>query len=181
MNIIPTSLAGCLVVEPRVFADERGYFFESFNAAAFGQATGQHVAFVQDNESFSRYGTIRGLHAQAGDAAQAKLVRVLSGKVLDVVVDARAGSATFGQYAAVELSADNKRQLFVPRGCLHGFSVLSETATFFYKCDNYYEKSAEIGVSYKDLDLGIDWGIPLGQEVVSDKDQQLPAFSQVFG
>lgn len=181
MKIIPTPIADCVIIEPRVFADERGYFFESFNARAFEQATGQRVAFVQDNESFSRYGTIRGLHAQAGDWAQAKLVRALAGEVLDVVVDARPGSATFGQHVAVELSDDNKRQLFVPRGCLHGFSVLSETATFFYKCDNYYEKTAEIGVSYQDASLGIDWRIPDGFAVISEKDQQLPGFHQVFG
>jgi len=180
MNIISTPLDGCVVIEPRVFADERGYFFESFNAEAFVRATGQRLDFVQDNESFSRYGTIRGLHAQRGEAAQAKLVRVLFGSVLDVVVDARQGSATFGQHVAVELSAKNKRQLLVPRGCLHGFSVLSETATFFYKCDNYYDKSAEIGVSYKDPALGIDWRIPAGEEVVSEKDQQLPLFSGLF-
>ncbi len=181
MNIIPTLLAGCVVIEPRVFADERGYFFESFNAEAFAQETGHQLAFVQDNESYSRYGTIRGLHAQKGEAAQAKLVRVLSGRVLDVVVDARPESASFGQHVAVELTADNKRQLLVPRGCLHGFSVLSESATFFYKCDNYYDKSAEIGVSYKDPVLGIDWRIPTGEEVVSEKDQQLPLFNEIFG
>lgn len=168
-------------MEPRVFADERGYFFESFNAEAFQQATGQQVRFVQDNESLSRFGTIRGLHAQAGDMAQAKLVRVLSGRVLDVAVDVRPGSDTFGQHVAVELSSENKRQLFLPRGFLHGFSVLSETAVFFYKCDNYYDKAAEIGAFYGDPDLKIDWQIPAGQEVVSGKDQQLLSFSQLFG
>ena len=181
MEIIPTHIADCFILEPRVFEDERGYFFESFNAAAFEQATGQSLNFVQDNESFSRYGTIRGLHAQQGEFAQAKLVRVLHGTVLDVAVDVRPSSATFGQHVAVELSSKNKRQLFIPHGFLHGFAVLSETATFFYKCDNYYEKSAEIGVSYRDGRLGIDWRIPAGQEIISEKDRHLPTFHEWLG
>lgn len=180
MEIIPTHLEGCVIIEPRIYGDERGYFFESFNAAAFAKAIGQDIHFVQDNQSFSRYGTIRGLHAQHGEFAQAKLVRVLSGKVLDVVVDARKDSPTFGQHVAVELSRDNNRQLFVPRGFLHGFSVLSDTATFFYKCDNYYEKEAELGALYKDAALGIDWFIPSDKEVVSEKDQHLPLFETLI-
>lgn len=174
MNVIETGLEGCYILEPRVFEDERGYFFESFNARTFEEKIGQAVNFVQDNQSYSSYGVIRGLHAQGGEHAQAKLVRVLSGEVLDVAVDARQGSETYGKHAAVRLSADNRRQLFIPRGFLHGFAVLSETAEFFYKCDNFYDKASEQGVIYNDPALGIDWGIPVDKHVISDKDLVLP-------
>lgn len=180
MNVTETTLKDCFIIEPRIFEDDRGYFFESFNQNVFEEKTGLKVTFVQDNQSFSGYGVIRALHAQGGEFAQAKLVRVLSGKVLDVAVDARLGSPTFGQHIAVELSAENKKQLFIPRGFLHGFSVLSETAVFFYKCDNYYNKASESGVLYSDPELAIDWQVPSDKAVVSEKDQILPLCNQVF-
>lgn len=180
MKVTETKLKGCFIVEPQKFEDSRGYFFESFNAARFNELTRTQTNFVQDNQSFSSYGVIRGLHAQEGEFAQAKLVRVLQGKVLDVAVDARPGSATFGQHVAVELSAENNLQLFIPRGFLHGFSVLSETATFFYKCDNFYNKASEQGVLYNDATLGIDWKVEAGKEIISEKDIILPVFADVY-
>ena len=179
MEIQETGLKDCVIIKPRVFEDSRGYFFESFNKKTFEEKTGMSGAFVQDNQSFSTYGVIRGLHAQAGEFAQAKLVRVLKGEVLDVAVDIRPGSPTFGKHIAVKLSAENRLQLYVPRGFLHGFSVLSETAEFFYKCDNFYEKSAEIGIMYNDKDLGIDWMIPENEASISEKDLILNAFSSL--
>lgn len=176
MNAVETGLKDCYILEPRVFGDNRGYFFESYNQAVFKELTGLDVNFVQDNQSFSSKAVLRGLHAQAGEFAQAKLVRVLQGEVLDVAVDARPDSETFGQHFSVLLSAENKKQLFVPRGFLHGFIVLSETAEFFYKCDNLYNKAAEWGVSYKDQQLNIDWKLPLDELIVSEKDQVLPSF-----
>ena len=176
MNAIDTGLKDCYILEPRVFGDNRGYFFESYNKSAFDAATGLDVDFVQDNQSFSSRGVLRGLHAQSGEFAQAKLVRVLQGEVLDVAVDARPDSETFGRHVAVLLSAENKRQLFVPRGFLHGFVVLSDTAEFFYKCDNLYKKEAEWGVIFSDMDLGIDWGMPESEFLISEKDQILPGF-----
>ncbi len=170
MHFIPTKIEGLLIVEPRVFEDARGYFFESYNEADFAKG-GITAKFVQDNQSKSSYGVIRGLHCQLGEHAQAKLVRVLDGKVLDVAVDARKGSPTFGQHVAVELSAENRRQMFIPRGFLHGFAVLSETATFAYKCDNLYCKEAEFGIRYDDPEIGIDWGIPVDKIVTSEKDR----------
>lgn len=179
MKITETILKGCFIIEPRIFEDERGYFFESFNEKKFHKLTQVHTHFVQDNQSFSKKGVVRGLHAQTGDFAQAKLVRVLDGKVLDVVVDARPGSATFGLHIAVELSAENNKQLFIPRGFLHGFSVLSESTVFFYKCDNYYHKASEIGVHPLDKDLNIDWRVEDDLMVLSEKDQQAPLFHEV--
>ena len=170
MNFIKTDIEGVVIVEPRVFEDERGYFFESYNEAEF-VANGITNKFVQDNQSKSSYGVIRGLHCQLGEHAQAKLVRVLEGKVLDVAVDIRKGSPTFGKHVAVELSAENKRQLFIPRGFLHGFSVLSETAVFAYKCDNLYCKAAEFGIRYDDEEIGIDWQVPADKVVTSEKDR----------
>lgn len=170
MQIEQTGLAGCMVIKPAIFEDARGYFFESFNRATFEQLTGSSGNFVQDNQSMSEYGVIRGLHAQAGDFAQAKLVRVISGEVLDVAVDARPGSPTYGEHFSIKLSAENKLQLYVPRGFLHGFCVLSETAEFFYKCDNFYNKASEYGVKFDDSDLGIDWMVKTGMEKISDKD-----------
>lgn len=180
MNIHSTKLKGCFIIEPRKFEDERGYFFESFNEKTFNDLTGTETHFVQDNQSYSKRGVIRGLHAQAGMHAQAKLVRVLKGEVIDVAVDARPDSATFGQHIAVHLSAENNQQLFVPRSFLHGFSVLSEEAIFFYKCDNFYNKESEQGVLYNSPELNIDWGIEKGNEIISGKDMVLPTFSQLF-
>lgn len=169
-----THLKGCFVLEPTVFTDERGYFMESFNAARFNNAIGQKVNFIQDNQSYSSKGVIRALHYQVGEHAQAKLVRVLSGTVLDVAVDLRKGSATFGEHCAIELSAENKKQLFIPRGFAHGFVVLSDTAEFFYKCDNYYNKDSEGGIIFSDPTLNIDWKLPHEQLIVSEKDKILP-------
>ncbi len=179
MEIQETALKDCLIIKPRIFEDARGYFFESFNEKTFEDKTGLSGKFVQDNQSFSSYGVIRGLHAQTGEYAQAKLVRVLKGEVLDVAVDMRLNSPTFGQHIAVKLSEENKLQLYIPRGFLHGFAVLSETAEFFYKCDNFYHKESEIGVMYNDLSLAIDWQIPIDQQLVSDKDLLLNAFSSI--
>ena len=171
MKFIKTDIEGVVIVEPRVFADARGYFMETYNQAEF-VANGISNKFVQDNQSMSSYGVVRGLHCQTGEHAQAKLVRVLQGTVLDVAVDIRPGSPTFGQHVAVELSAENKRQLFIPRGFLHGFSVLSDVAVFAYKCDNLYAPGAEFGVRFDDPDIGIDWNIPADKIIVSEKDLQ---------
>ncbi|RRJ86347.1 dTDP-4-dehydrorhamnose 3,5-epimerase [Paenimyroides tangerinum] len=179
MKVKETKLKGCYILEPSIFEDERGYFYESYNENKLAEIIGYKPNFVQDNESKSTYGVIRGLHMQSGEFAQAKLVRVLEGKVIDVAVDVRPGSETFGQHVAIELSAENKRQLFIPRGFLHGFSVLSETAIFFYKCDNFYNKESERGVLYNSSELNIDWGIPLGKEIISSKDIELPSFNEV--
>ena len=169
MNFIKTEIDGVVIVEPRVFEDERGYFFESYNEAEFIK-NGIPNKFVQDNQSKSSYGVVRGLHCQLGEFAQAKLVRVLHGRVLDVAVDIRKNSPTFGKYVAVELSDENKRQLFIPRGFLHGFSVLSETAVFAYKCDNLYAPHAEFGIRFDDPDIGIDWQVPTDKIITSAKD-----------
>lgn len=177
MEIQETGLQGCLIIKPKIIEDSRGYFFESFNAKTFESLTGNETSFVQDNQSFSSYGVIRALHAQSGEHAQAKLVRVLQGEVLDVAVDIREGSPTYGKHVAVKLSAENKFQLFVPRGFLHGFAVLSETAEFFYKCDNFYNKESEVGVLYNDTSLNIDWLIPENERIVADRDLQLPELS----
>lgn len=174
MKIQETSLKDCFVIEPDVFRDDRGYFFESFNEKELNELTGFDIHFVQDNQSLSRYGVLRGLHFQTGIYAQAKLVRVVEGEVLDVAVDLRPESPTYGQWYSVVLSAKNKKQLFVPRGFAHGFVVLSEIAEFFYKCDNYYHKLSEGGIHYGDPRLAIDWMIPDEKLIVSDKDKQLP-------
>ena len=176
MNIISTSIDGVFIVEPRVFGDARGYFFESFSARDFAAATGIDVTFVQDNESFSRYGVLRGLHFQLPPHAQSKLVRVVRGAVLDVAVDLRAGSPTYGQHVAVELSADNHRQFFMPKGFAHGFSVLSPEVIFQYKCDDYYHPESEGALAWDDPDLAIDWQLPADQVLLSDKDKHHPAF-----
>ena len=169
VNFIKTDIDGVIIVEPRVFEDERGYFFESYNEAEFAK-NGIVNKFVQDNQSKSSYGVVRGLHCQLGEFAQAKLVRVLSGRVLDVAVDIRKNSPTFGKYVAVELSDENKRQLFIPRGFLHGFSVLSDEAVFAYKCDNLYAPHAEFGIRFDDPDIGINWMVPHDKIITSDKD-----------
>lgn len=170
MNFIKTAIDGVVIVEPRIFKDDRGYFFESYNEQEF-ISNGITNRFVQDNQSKSSYGVVRGLHCQLGEHAQAKLVRVLAGKVLDVAVDFRKDSPTFLQYVAVELSAENNRQLFIPRGFLHGFSVLSETAVFAYKCDNLYCKESEFGIRFDDPTIGVDWQVPDDKILVSDKDR----------
>ena len=175
MNLIETSLDGVLIVEPKVFSDSRGYFFESYNQALFEKA-GIRYSCVQDNQSKSAFGTIRGLHFQKGKYAQAKLVRVLQGKVLDVVVDLRKGAPTFGQHLAIELSDENKWQLLIPCGFGHGFSVLSETAVFSYKCDNFYVPESEGAVKFDDPDLAIDWRIDMDKVLLSDKDKVAPGF-----
>lgn len=174
MNFIPTKLAGCFILEPKIINDSRGYFMESFNEQTFQKGTGQQVHFVQDNQSFSTQGVLRGLHYQTGEHAQAKLVRVLQGEVLDVAVDIRPESETYGHYVAEVLSAENQRQLFVPRGFAHGFLVLSETATFFYKCDNFYNKESEGGIIYNDPTLNINWQLKEDALLVSEKDTVLP-------
>lgn len=174
MNFIETNLKGCFILEPKVFHDNRGYFMESFNQNTFNQGIDQEVNFVQDNQSYSSKGVLRGLHYQCGEHAQAKLVRVLEGEVLDVAVDLRPESETFGQSYSILLSAENKKQFFVPRGFAHGFIVLSEKATFFYKCDNFYNKESEGGLIYNDPTLAIDWGIPEQELIISEKDKVLP-------
>ncbi|MBK7148646.1 MAG: dTDP-4-dehydrorhamnose 3,5-epimerase [Bacteroidetes bacterium] len=168
-----TEFKGLMIFEPRVFEDSRGYFFESFSKRTFADA-GIVSEFVQDNESKSQRGVLRGLHYQLPPFAQAKLVRVVEGSVLDVVVDIRKGSPTYGQHFDIELSAENKRQLYIPHGFAHGFAVLSDTCIFQYKCDNYYSKESEGGILYNDPALGIDWKIDLAHAVVSDKDRGLP-------
>ena len=162
-----------VIIEPDVFGDDRGYFFESYNQARFDAAV-RPVRFVQDNESKSKFGVLRGLHFQCGRAAQSKLVRVVKGKVLDVAVDIRRGSPTFGRHVAVELTAENKRQFFVPRGFAHGFSVLSDEAVFQYKCDNYYAPGSEGGIAWDDPALAIDWRLPAGEILLSEKDRRHP-------
>ncbi len=174
MTVTETKLKGCFVIEPAVFEDDRGYFFESYNTNKFNEALGQELNFVQDNQSFSTKGVVRAIHYQRGEYAQAKLVRVLSGRVLDVAVDLRQDSPTFGQHFAIELSSNNKKQLFIPRGFGHGFSVLSETAEFFYKCDNFYNKASEGGIIYNDPKLNIDWQLAIEEIKVSEKDMELP-------
>ncbi|MBQ6286795.1 MAG: dTDP-4-dehydrorhamnose 3,5-epimerase [Bacteroidales bacterium] len=178
MNVIPTEIEGVYILEPKVFGDSRGYFFESFNLKDFEECVG-HVDFVQDNESKSSYGVVRGLHFQKGEHAQAKLVRVVAGSVLDVAVDIRKGSPTFGKHVAVELTGENHRQLFIPRGLAHGFSVLSEEAVFQYKCDNYYCPSSEGGLAWDDPDLGIDWRVPRKDVILSEKDRCRPGLSEI--
>ena len=176
MRVIETKLEGCFILEPTVFEDSRGYFFEAFNKTKFEEIIGQATEFVQDNQSKSTYGVVRGLHQQVGEHAQAKLIRVLEGTVLDVAVDVREGSPTYGEYVAVELSAGNNKQMYIPRGFLHGFAVLSDTATFFYKCDNFYNKDSEDGVHPLDPTLSIDWQIPLDKIILSEKDKAARAF-----
>lgn len=178
MKVIKTDIEGVLIIEPIVFEDERGYFFESYNKEDL-KKQGVDYDFIQDNQSKSCYGTIRGIHFQKGEYAQAKLVRVLEGKVLDVAVDLRKNSKTFGKYVSVELSAENRRQLMIPRGFGHGFSVLSETAVFAYKCDNVYNKASEGGLRFDDPSLGIDWKIDLNKAVLSEKDKNNPLLGEI--
>lgn len=179
MNIELTPLKGCVVIKPTVFDDERGCFFESFNQKKFQELTGNDTVFVQDNQSYSAKGVLRGLHLQKGESAQAKLVSVVKGEVLDIAVDLRAGSKTFGKHFGIKLSESNNLQLFIPRGFAHGFVVLSDDAIFQYKCDNYYDKNAEGGIHYADPDLAIDWILPHEQLIISKKDLELPNASNV--
>ena len=176
MRVIQTGIEGVLILEPRVFEDQRGYFFESFNLKEFEAKVG-HVDFVQDNESKSSYGVVRGLHFQKGDHCQAKLVRVVKGAVLDVAVDIRKGSPTFGKHVAVELTESNHLQFFLPKGMAHGFSVLSDEAVFQYKCDNFYCPESEGAIAWDDPDLGIDWRIPADKVILSEKDRHHPRLS----
>ncbi len=181
MNYIETSIEGVWIIEPKVFADKRGYFFESWKKEDFESHIG-NVDFIQDNESRSSYGVLRGLHYQKGEFSQAKLVRVIKGKVLDVAVDLRKSSPTFGKYVAVELSEDNKRQFFIPRGFAHGFVVLSDDAIFTYKVDNVYAPQAEAGIKWNDETVNVEWSIPAADVVVSDKDDNAVALkdAEVF-
>jgi dTDP-4-dehydrorhamnose 3,5-epimerase len=175
MPFLTCHLQGLIIVEPTVFEDNRGCFFEAYNEKLF-QQNGITCHFVQDNQSHSSYGVIRGLHYQLNPHAQSKLVRVLEGKILDVAIDIRKASSTYGQSFSIELSGENKKQLFLPAGFAHGFSVLSERATVLYKCDAFYNKQSEAGIRFDDVDLNIDWKVKEGQEIVSEKDLQLPSF-----
>lgn len=178
MKATETKLKGCFIIEPTIFEDERGYFFESYNHRDFCEAIGREVIFVQDNQSFSKKGVLRGLHFQKGEYAQAKLVSVLQGKIQDVVVDLRKDSPTFGQHLSIELSDENKKQVFIPRGFAHGFLTLSDTAEVFYKCDNYYKKEAEGGVRYDDASFGIEWETANNDLLLSEKDVLLPQINR---
>ena len=173
MNIIKTEIEGLIIIEPRIFKDARGYFFESFSQREFEEKICQ-TTFVQDNESYSCYGVVRGLHFQQTPFSQAKLVRVVKGAVLDVAVDIREGSPTYGQHAAIELTEENHRQLFIPRGFAHGFAVLSDEVIFQYKCDNYYAPQSERGIAWNDPALNIDWRIPADKIILSEKDTKYP-------
>lgn len=173
MNIIKTSIEGVVILEPRIFADDRGYFFESFSQKVFDELV-RPIRFVQDNESKSKYGVLRGLHFQKGEHAQSKLVRVVKGQVWDVAVDIRRGSPTFGKYVSVELSEENKRQFFIPRGFAHGFAVLSQEAIFQYKCDHYYAPESEGAIAWNDPDIGIDWPVAASDILLSEKDKKHP-------
>ena len=174
MIFTETKLKGCFIIEPKVISDNRGYFMESFNQNTFNSGINQEINFVQDNQSFSSKGVLRGLHYQTNEYAQSKLVRVLQGEVLDVVVDIRPNSETFGQYESIILSSQNQKQFFIPCGFAHGFLVLSETATFFYKCDNFYNKESEGGIIYNDEIINIDWKLDTKDLIISDKDKLLP-------
>ncbi len=178
MKVKSTPLKNCYIIEPTVFEDDRGYFYEKFNEQKFEQLTGMNGHFVQDNISKSSYGVLRGLHLQKGDMAQAKLVSCLEGRVWDVAVDLREDSPTFGRWFGVELSAENRLQFYIPRGFAHGFSVLSPTAVFAYKCDNFYNKESEGGIIWNDAELGIDWKLPMSDIILSEKDKVQKTFQE---
>ncbi len=178
MTIEQTPLKDCFIIHEKVHGDARGYFIETYNQRDFNAASGLDIQFVQDNQSKSSKGVLRGLHMQRGEAAQAKLVRVLEGAVLDVAVDLRKGSPSFGQHFAIELTSDNHKQFFVPAGFAHGFVVLSESATFFYKVDKFYQPGNEVGIMYNDKDLNIDWKLTESELILSDKDKVLGSFAQ---
>ncbi len=176
MKFIKTNIPDIILCEPNLISDERGYFFESFKKEVFEKFIGRSINFCQDNEAKSTKGVLRGLHYQLPPYAQSKLVRVISGKVLDIAVDIRKGSVTFGQYVAMELSGENKRQLFIPAGFAHGYVVLSDVAVFSYKVDNYYNKDSERGIIFNDKELQIDWKLPLNELIISEKDKIQPSF-----
>ena len=176
INTIKTSIPGVVVIEPGIIGDSRGYFYESYSQRDFDSALGKHLIFVQDNQSYSHYGVLRGLHFQNPPYAQSKLVRVINGKVLDVAVDIRKGSSTYGKYVAVELTGENHRQLFIPKGFAHGFVVLSETALFQYKCDEFYYPESEGAIMWNDMDLAIDWPVKEADIKLSEKDKRHPSF-----
>ena len=180
MNFIETKLKGCFVLEPKIFTDERGYFMESFNERTFQNGIGQEVHFVQDNQSKSSKGVLRGLHFQAGEFAQAKLLQVIKGSVLDVIVDLRKDSNTFGQQFSIVLDDKKKQQLYIPKGFAHGFLVLEDDTIFSYKCDNYYNASSEKGIMFNDETLNINWSLPKEQLLLSEKDLELPTFENLF-
>jgi dTDP-4-dehydrorhamnose 3,5-epimerase len=180
MPFTPTTFAGLIVIEPVVYEDSRGYFYESYNERLF-QSNNIRVQFVQDNQSRSSFGVIRGLHYQRAPFAQSKLIRVLSGAIIDTAVDLRVGSPTFGKAFSLEISAENRKQLFIPKGFAHGFSVISETAEVLYKCDAYYSKESEAGFLYNDPQLSIDWKLAEDQAIVSEKDKVLPLFNSYGG
>lgn len=179
MNIVKTPIKDLVIIEPKIFGDARGYFYESYQKNRYDEA-GIKADFIQDNEAFSTYGVVRGLHFQKGEFAQAKLVRVLQGKVYDVAVDLRRNSPTYGEWYGIELSAENKKQFFVPRGFAHGYSVLSDTAIFAYKCDNDYNPKSEGGINLNDKKLNIDWKIPIEKQIISDKDVILPGIEEII-
>lgn len=180
MKLLETPLKGCFILEPSVYKDERGFFYESYNKKRFNEVTNLNIDFVQDNQSASLYGVIRGLHFQTGEFAQSKLVRVLLGKVLDVVVDLRKGSETFGQQFSIILDDVDHKQLFVPKGFAHGFITLSERSIFSYKCDNFYDKDSENGIIYNDATLSINWHLPREDFIISEKDILLPTFKEII-
>lgn len=179
MHVVKHTIEGLLTIEPQVFGDERGYFFESFNAERFLAQTGVEVTFVQDNESRSKRGVLRGMHFQRKPYAQAKLVRVVQGRVLDVAVDIRPESPTFGKYVATELSGENHRQMFIPKGFAHGYVVLDDDTVFQYKCDEYYHPECEGGIAWNDPYIGIEWGIPENEIILSDKDRKHPILKEL--
>lgn len=174
MIIEKTNIEDCLIITPNVYKDKRGYFFESFNQSSFKTETGLDISFVQDNESYSTRGVLRGLHYQTGEYAQAKLVRVIKGKILDIAVDLRENSKSYGKHTSIILSDENRKQLFIPRGFAHGFVVLSDEVIFSYKCDNYYNKSSEAGLIYNDPQLKLNWLLSEDELLISDKDLKLP-------
>lgn len=180
MKVTETSLKGCFIFEPNVFSDERGVFFESYRKEKVEEAIGEKVVFVQSNHSVSKQGVLRGLHFQIGINAQAKLVQVVKGEVLDVIVDLRVNSETFGQHYKQKLSEQNNLLIFIPKGMAHGFLTFSKEAVFTYKCDNYYDKSSESGIIYNDIDLNIDWGYTTSEIIVSKKDNELPTFKELY-
>ena len=180
MKVTEIFLKGCFIIEPKVFGDERGSFFEIFNKEIFKDKIGLEIDFLQDNQSTSQRGVLRGLHMQKGMFSQAKLVRVVKGSVLDIAVDVRKDSPTFGKHFSIELSEENNKQLFVPRGFLHGFVTLEDHTIFSYKCDNYYNKEAELGVTHNDKDLNINWKTPVVDIIISEKDANLPNFNAIF-
>lgn len=178
MNVIKTAIDGVLIIEPKVFGDDRGYFFESFNARDFAEKTGLDITFVQDNESKSRYGVLRGLHFQLPPYTQSKLVRVVKGRVLDIAIDIRKSSPTYGKWVSCELTEDNHRQFFVPKGMAHGFCVLSEEAVFQYKCDDFYHPEAEGGIAWNDPNIAVEWPIPAEDISLSERDKHHPSFKE---